>query len=73
MKTFVAIYRGDTISDAKVVAVSIDPGLVGDVATRLLGNIAALDTSPDPVLAAVNQGRQTALKMISEAADERQS
>jgi len=63
----VAIYRGRTIATAKLVAVSADPVLVGDVATRLLRTPAPTD---DPVVTAVDRGRRAGLRIISrEAAD----
>jgi hypothetical protein len=34
--SFIALYRGETVSGARIVALSADPQLVRDFATRLL-------------------------------------
>lgn len=62
MTTFVAIYRGKTVAEAKVVAVSADPQLVGDVSTRLLQSQAGEPL--DPVLDHLEDGRRKALWLI---------
>ena len=36
MATFLAVYRGDTVGSARLVAVSADPKLIADVSSRLL-------------------------------------
>ncbi len=51
---------------ARMVAVSADPRLVGDFATRLLGQ--ALGSEEDPVVASIEEGRRRALRIV---ADER--
>ncbi len=65
--TFVAIYAGDTISSAKIVAASSDPDLVTQVAAALLkdkrSSIGA--AKPDPVRGAMNSGRRQALEIIA--------
>ncbi len=61
MTTLIAIYRGDSIASARLVYVSADPVLAADIATRLLGDHPA---SPDPAVAAVEQGRRQALRVI---------
>jgi hypothetical protein len=38
MTTFIAIYRGDTVAGARIVAMTADPEIVQDFATRLLGD-----------------------------------
>jgi hypothetical protein len=38
MTTFIAIYRGDTVAGARIVAMTADPEIVQDLATRLLGD-----------------------------------
>ncbi len=75
MGTFVALYRGRTIAESTIVAVSSDPALVADFAARLLQQPAqSEDTDDDPVLKCVEQGRRKALRtshwrclMIAEA------
>ncbi len=49
-----------------MVAVSADPRLVGDFATRLLGQ--APGPEEDPVVASIEEGRRRALRIV---ADER--
>lgn len=61
MTTFVAVYRGQTVGDARLVAVSADPGLVSDVASRLLSTPSNQD---DPVLTRLDAGRHAALRLI---------
>ena len=36
MTTFVGLYRGETVSKAKLIALSADPELVAELAARLL-------------------------------------
>jgi len=38
MTTFVAVYRGETVGDARLLAVSADPALVRDITRRLLSD-----------------------------------
>lgn len=62
--TFIAIYSGDTINSAKVVAVSADPQLVSYVAEKLLESNPAREPACDPVVNAIEDGRRQALKII---------
>jgi hypothetical protein len=72
MTTFLAVYRGESIASAKLVAVSADPDIVSDVATRLLKCITPDDgADEDPVLATIEHGRRQALRLI--ARDERRA
>jgi len=66
MATFVAIYRGETIAGARLIALSADPTLVAEVSTRILHTHPGKD--PDPVIACVEQGRQAALRLITREA-----
>jgi hypothetical protein len=62
MSTFLALYRGRTIAEARLVAVSADPDLVSDFADRLLQQPApAFD---DPVVSRVERGRREALRLL---------
>jgi len=61
MTTFLAVYRGKTVDDAKMVAVTADPTLVTLVATQLLDTQQSND---DPVLTALDRGRTRALRLI---------
>ena len=62
MTTFVALYRGKTIAEAKLVAVTADPTLVSAVATSLLDTPDTQNT--DPVIATLDRGRRGALRLI---------
>ena len=62
MTTFLALYRGKTIAEAKMVAVTTDPCLVAEVVDRLL-NHPQMDDD-DPVARAIDRGRVTALRLI---------
>ena len=63
MTTFLALYRGDSVSGAKLLALTADPDLVRDFATRLL-ETPDLKQDPDPVLGEVEQGRRRALQLV---------
>ncbi len=68
MKSFVALYRGPTVSEARLVSASGDAALVAYVATRLL------ETPPegDDVLSRIDRGRRQALRLVlGEAESER--
>ncbi len=67
--SFLALYRGPSIPQAKLVAVSADPLLVSDFAARLLHD----ETTPpvdDPVLGEVEHGRRRALRLIAREGEE---
>ena len=55
MTTFVALYRGQIITEARLVAVSADPSFVAEVSSRILQ--VQSDESPDPVIARVDHGK----------------
>lgn len=67
MTTFLAIYRGKTISDARLVGVSINPQLVQLVAQRMTEDEGAseVNNGQDPVLASLKEGQARALKAIA--------
>ena len=67
MTTFVAVYRGHTISDSRLIALSADPGLVADVTSRILESQDR--SSDDPAVAKVDQGRREALCLIKREAE----
>ena len=60
--TFIAVYRGPTISSARLVATSVDPALVADVASRLLREPST--DGDDPATTSIDQGRRAALRVI---------
>lgn len=64
MTTFIAIYRGDSVADAKLIAVSADPELVSRIASSLLKQENNL--SDDNVLDALFSAKRKALEFIEE-------
>ncbi len=61
MTTFIALYRGHTIDDARLLAASADPSIVSDFATRLINRPVQEN---DPALRELGKGRRRALKII---------
>jgi len=61
--SFIAIYAGTSISDARLLAASGDEDLVEIVAARLLQRWPPED--PDPVSAALKVGRREALRLVA--------
>jgi hypothetical protein len=61
--TFVAIYRGRTASDARLVAVSADPAIVATVVGQIL---AEHNPGPpeDPVVEGIDRARRQGLRLI---------
>lgn len=62
--SFLALYHGPSVPQAKLIAVTADPHLVSDFAARLLHD----EESPpnaDPVLDEVERGRRRALRLIA--------
>lgn len=69
MQSYLALYRGDTLVTAKLVAVSSDPALVGEFAGRLLTDAALPRPVPaDVVLREVERGRRRALRLVAQEA-----
>ncbi len=67
MLTFLALYRGDSANDARMIAVCSDRAVVADFARRILG-----DTHPpdDPVLLEIERGKRAALRLVAHASEE---
>lgn len=63
MTSFITLYRGDTVGEAKIVAVCADPDVVADFASRLLQN-SRNEKTGDPVLGALQQGKTRALRLV---------
>ena len=61
MTTFLALYRGESVSSAKLLALSADGELVRDFAARLLE---APPHETDPVLEELEHGRRRALRLV---------
>ena len=62
--SFLALYRGPTVPQAKLVAVSADPRVIADFVARLLREEPP-PTDDDPVLSAVERGRRRGLRLIA--------
>ncbi len=63
MTNFIALYRGRTLNDARLIALSSDPTLISDFTTRLISEPLRED---DPALRELNRGRRRALKIVQE-------
>ena len=59
--TFLALYRGDSVSTAKLLAVTAEAEIVRDVAARLLNEP---DTEEDVVSLELARGRRRALELV---------
>ena len=66
MTNFLALYRGRTLNDARLLALSADPEIVGDFATRLVGESI---NEEDPALRELTRGRHKALKIVCQETD----
>lgn len=69
MVTFIALYRGDSVASAKLLALTADPQLVRKFAGRMLD--APGEGESDAVLAEVEQGRRQALRLVRREAESR--
>jgi hypothetical protein len=67
LASFLALYRGESITASKIVAVTAEPNLVRDFAMRML---AGPDEEPDPVLGELENGRRRALELVRSEANE---
>ena len=68
MATFLALYRGDSVSTAKLLALTADPEAVRDFAARLLGKPGD-EQEQDHVLEELEQGRRRALQLVKSGAE----
>lgn len=64
---FLALYYGNTISSAKLVATTVEPRLVAYIARELLKSQPQV---LDEILATVERGRRDALKLILKDAED---
>jgi hypothetical protein len=62
LTSFVALYRGETVGAAKMVAVSAEPDLVRDFAARMLTQPPEYEV--DTVLQELERGRRRALELV---------
>lgn len=60
--TFLALYRGESVGSAKLLALTAEPLLVGEFATRMLDHTEEVD--PDPVVQELDNGRRRALRLV---------
>jgi hypothetical protein len=63
LATFLALYRGDSVSAAKLLALSANPQVVRDFAGRLLEETGR-EQDPDPVLEELEHGRRRVLQLV---------
>ena len=61
--SFIAVYRGETISGARLIAISADPALVNQVTSQILETYPEA-SEDDPVVECVESGRRRALHLI---------
>ena len=61
--SFIAVYRGESVSAARLIAVSADPGLVADVSSRILQADPG-DEETDPVIGPIDRARRRALRLV---------
>ncbi len=59
--TFLALYRGESVSGARLLAVTAEPELVRDFVSRLLGEPEAEE---DSVTLELERGRRRALQLV---------
>lgn len=62
---FIALYRGETVASATIIAVSADANLVADFAARMLHHQED-ETEGDSVVRSLDDGRRQALRLITE-------
>jgi hypothetical protein len=67
LATFLALYRGDSVSSAKLLALSAEPALVRDYAARLLEG-SEREHESDPILEELAQGRRRSLELVRNGA-----
>lgn len=60
--TFLALYRGESVAAAKLLALTAEPELVRDFAERMLAT--PEEQEPDAVLAELEHGRRRALWLV---------
>ncbi len=65
--TFLALYRGATIADARLVAVTADPSLVAEFCAKMLRG---MPEEEDAVVRYLEDGRREALSEVLRASGE---
>jgi hypothetical protein len=66
--TFLALYRGESVAAVKLLALTAEPELVRDFAERMLTT--PEEQEPDAVLAELEHGRQRALELVKDEAQQ---
>ena len=61
MTSFIAIYYGQTVTDAKLIAVSAEKSIIADVSARLLNQNFE---ERDQIISSLENGRRKALEHI---------
>ncbi len=64
--SFIALYRGESVSGAKLLALTAEPEIVRDFAKRLL---AEPEAEEDAVALELKRGRRRALQLVKNAAE----
>jgi hypothetical protein len=67
MKSFLGLYRGQTIADAKLIAVSADPTIVAEFVDILLGE--PDEREDDPIRQQMVRNRRAILHLILQEAE----
>lgn len=70
MVSFLALYRGESLQSAELVAVSTNRELVAHVAEELLTGRAAQRKPDDPALDSIREGKNQALRLVRDEAQE---
>jgi hypothetical protein len=68
LTTFLALYHGDSVSSAKLLALTANHDLVRDFVARLLDKPEE-ECNPDPVLEELERGRRRALQLVGSGAE----
>jgi hypothetical protein len=62
MPTFIGVFQGRTIDEAKMVAATADPAVIATITAQFLRDSEWID---DPVLRVLRSGERRALRLIS--------
>jgi hypothetical protein len=65
LTNFIALYHGETVASAKIIAVTAHADLVADFAARMLHREEE-ETEGDSVVRSLDDGRRRALRLIAE-------
>ena len=65
MTSFIALYRGQSVADANLIAVSADPNIVALVSDALLNKPRELK---DKVIRCIETGQRAAIELVSQEA-----